>query len=380
LWQPGPNQVPLGHPYQINDAFGNAWKVARPQLSPDPFKEKPDDRAFIKSVVLNLPPQPSGCVLSVFDQWILDTIIAIRNRSLMLAGGNAPAQPYALSTVGMAQKILNVYLKYQACWHVGGQWDQATGQFVNHPASARVDPFLCALHCPIDSVLLKTLLQDPIGQELIKHGLMNNQGHLRQSNGDFDSWSKLDCLETYFAFQWILRNFAMRTWLPGCACQSIVSRKANSVAGSSSPSQMPGLDEIWSWFRKVVELWGDHKHAKIVKKRKIVIKREGLYYSIKWRCCDYNNAGALSFKGKGFSGDCYLNSTKQHSGGDRALWEEIELMGSDFQKTPGFSQAPKSGGVNGLGGGKGYLGYRTFRSLSEAETYLLEFFTIEKLF
>lgn len=34
LWQPGLNQVPLGRSYRINDAFGNAWKVARPRLMP----------------------------------------------------------------------------------------------------------------------------------------------------------------------------------------------------------------------------------------------------------------------------------------------------------------------------------------------------------
>jgi hypothetical protein len=32
LWQPV--KVPIGRPYRINDAFGNAWKAARPQRSP----------------------------------------------------------------------------------------------------------------------------------------------------------------------------------------------------------------------------------------------------------------------------------------------------------------------------------------------------------
>lgn len=257
LWQPA--KVPIGRPYRINDAFGNAWKAARPQRSPDPFKGHPADRAFIESLVLTLPPPPAGCVLSVFDQWILDTIEAIRDRSVNLAGGGAPAQPYALSTIGMAQKILNLFLKYQACWHVGGQWDQAPGQFVNHPASATVAPFLCALHSPIDSRLLNALLGSPIGQELVKLGWMNNQGYLQQANGVFTSWSNLDCLKTYFRFQLMLRKIAMRTWPPGCACQSAANHGNNSAAASNLPPEIFEPGEVWDSLGRLGDVWSDDK-------------------------------------------------------------------------------------------------------------------------
>ena len=380
LWQPGPNQVPLGHPYQINDAFGNAWKAARPQRSPDPFKGHPADRAFIESLVLTLPPPPAGCVLSVFDQWIQDTIKAIRGRSLNLAGGAAPAQPYALSTIGMAQKILNLFLKYQACWHVGGKWDQKTGQFVNHPESARVAPFLCALHSPIDSRLLNALLGSPIGQELVDLGLINNQGYLQQANGVFTSWSNLDCLKTYFRFQLMLRKIAMRTWPPGCACQLAANHSNNSAAASNLPPGIFEPGEVWDWLGRLGDFWSDDKKEPklaVKKKRIVYIKKQQDFWSLKWCCGDWANAGAISFDQEGVPGFYYVNSKIRHAGGDRALWEEIELMGGNFRLVPGFHTAQAHGGVAGIGGGTGYLGYRVFTSQNAAIAYLSQWLTVK---
>jgi hypothetical protein len=380
LWQPRPNQVPLGRPYRINDAFGNAWTTARAQRSPDLFNRHPADRQWVENAVFDLPQPPAGCVLSVFDQWILNTIIQIRDRALRLAGGGTPAQPYALSTVGMAQKILNLFLKYQACWHVGGRWDQATGQFVNHPASARVAPFLCALHSPIDSRLLKALLRTPIGQKLVNLGLMNNQGYLRQVNGVFTSWSNLDCLRTYFWFQLMLRKIAMRTWPPGCACQLASNHGNNSAAASNLPPGIFEPGELWDWLGRLGDVWSDDKKEPklaVMKKRIVYIDKQKDFWSLKWCCHDRYNAGAISFDRNDFSGTCYVNSKDQHAGGDRPLWEEIKLMGGDFQQAPGFHNAPAHGGVAGIGGGIGYLGYRVFTSQNAAIAYLSQWLTVK---
>ena len=411
LWQPA--RVPIGRPYRINDAFGNAWKAARPLLNPDPFAGHPGDRQEVENAVFDLPQPPEGCVLSVFDQWILDTIEAIRVRSLNLAGGGAPAQPYALSTIGMAQKILNLFLKYQACWHVGGQWDQAPGQFVNHPASARVAPFLCALHSPIDSRLLNALLGSPIGQELVRLGWMNNQGYLQQANGVFTSWSNLDCLKTYFRFQLMLRKIAMRTWPPGCACQLAANHGNNSAAASNLPPGIFEPDEVWDWLRRLADVCGDDiiwpekndkpgdvcsndkkgvkiddmpgdflsddkKYPKlgVMTKRIVYIDKQKDFWSLKWCCHDRYNAGAISFKRRGFLGSCYVNSRISHAGGDRALWEEIELMGGNFRLAPGFHNAPAHGGVAEIGGGNRYLGYRDFTSQNAAIAYLSQWLTV----
>jgi hypothetical protein len=378
LWQPA--RVPIGRPYRINDAFGNAWKAARPLLNPDPFAGHPGDRQWVENAVFDLPQPPEGCVLSVFDQWIMDTIEAIRVRSLNLAGGGAPAQPYALSTIGMAQKILNLFLKYQACWHVGGQWDQDAGQFVNHPASATVAPFLCALHSPIDSRLLNALLRSPIGQELVNLGWMNNQGYLQQANGVFTSWSNLDCLETYFRFQLMLRKIAMRTWPPGCACQSAANHGNNSAAASNLPPGIFGPGLVSDWLGRLGDFWSDDQkepRLAVKKKRIVYIKEQQDFWSLKWCCHDRYNAGAISFDQEGFLGSCYVNSRIIHAGGDRALWEEIELMGGDFQQAPGFYNAPPPGWVAGIGGGTGYLGYRFFTSQNAAIAYLSQWLTVK---
>ena len=388
LWQPGSNQLPLGRLYRINDAFGNAWKVARPQRTRDLFKGHSTARQRVENAVFALPQPPGGCVLSVFDQWILDTIIQIRALALSLAGGTAPARPYASSTVGMAQKILNVFLKYQACWHVGGRWDQGKGQFVNNPASATVAPFLCALHCPIDSMLLKALLGGPIGQELVHLGLMNKRGYLRQANGVFTSWSNLDCLKTYFGFQLILRRIAMRTWPPGCACQSVANHGNNSAAASNLPPKQYKPGEILDRFLNVGGSWDDDEKGPkkddmpsdicsdykkdsqlaVMKKRKVYICQQQQFLSLKWHCGDRANAGAISFDRNNFTGPCHVNSKISHAGGDLSLLEQIRLNGFEFFGPDFFPS--RTGAVKGYGGGTGYIGYRSFRNKCEARRYL----------
>lgn len=280
----------------------------------------------------------------------------------------------------MAQKILNLFLKYQACWHVGGQWDQEPGQFVNHPASARVAPFLCALHSPIDSRLLNALLGSPIGQELVRLGWMNNQGYLQQANGVFTSWSNLDCLKTYFRFQLMLRKIAMRTWPPGCACQSAANHGNNSAAASNLSPGIFEPGEVWDWLGRLGDFWSDDKKEPklaVMKKRIVYIDKQKDFWSLKWCCHDRYNAGAISFDRKGVPGSYYVNSKIRHAGGDRALWEEIELMGGDFQQAPGFHYAPAHRRVAGIGGGTGYLGYRVFTSQKAAIAYLSQWLTVE---
>jgi hypothetical protein len=251
LWQP---KRPLGRPYRINDAFGNSWKAARPQLSPNPFIKSPKDRKFIEDTLVALPKPPTGCVISTFDQWILDTIWRIRGHALSLSGAPVTRHPSALSTVGMAQKVVNLFLKYQACWLSGGQWNPTMGKFNPYPESAVVAPFLCALHSPIDSILLKRILHLPIGKWLVQEGLMDSRGYLRQSNGAFTSWSNLNCLRTYFGFQWMLRCIAIRTWPNKCACPAIGNHQPTLDGKECDLPPLSKNDQKWDWIRKVANL------------------------------------------------------------------------------------------------------------------------------
>ena len=114
----------------------------------------------------------------------------------------------------------------------------------------------------------------------------------------------------------------------------------------------------------------------------LVSQPVGRYYSLKWDPPPLNgtrpkrepNAGAISFSTREFAGDCYVNSKAVYwGGGDRTLAEEIENQGFDFQDN-GFHAAPVDAQgrarVMDYGGGRSYLGYRTFANLNSAIAYL----------
>lgn len=118
--------------------------------------------------------------------------------------------------------------------------------------------------------------------------------------------------------------------------------------------------------RKSIKTWtGDVPRARAIKS-----KKQKHYKSLKWECDDHFNAGALSFDNNRFEGRCYVNSVRKHRGrGAKALWEKIRDNGFDFEAQPGFTPSP-NGAVAGVGGGSGYLGYRTFPDEAEARQYL----------
>ena len=114
----------------------------------------------------------------------------------------------------------------------------------------------------------------------------------------------------------------------------------------------------------------------------LVSQPEGRYYSLKWAPPPLNgprppresNAGAISFSTRNFEGTCYVNSKAVYwGGGDRTLAEEISEQGFNFQ-ADGFHEAPFAAnnlrGVMDYGGGRRYLGYRTFENLNGATAYL----------
>lgn len=408
----------LANIYQTNDALGNAWKTARPRMATDMFLHNPAQRLLVESKIA-LPPLPAseteGCRIAVFDRWILDAITQIRLIGRGLPGFAAlkPGTPPALSTVGMAQKVVNIYLKYHVCWYAGGICDPATGAFAANPPSASVAPYLCAFHCPIDSILLKKIGACSLGKWMRDRGYMAKNFYLRQFDGNYRPWTKLDCLGTYYRFQQLLRLLAMRTWPPGCACSQLggegigggpwnpgfpgydgvpfggdldwdlkldddlsraidatIAEIGNKARDSRPPSADPQLQ------RMRLRTTPDHPttpsvaHDSASKIRPIWVKpQQSGFKSLKWHCADRWNAGALSFENRCPEGTCYVNSVCNHRGGDLSLAEQIALNGFNFQG-PGFNPAPEHGGVAGYGGGSGYLGYRTFPNEVAARDYL----------
>lgn len=215
----------------INDAWHNAWVAMLAGWNKwqkgDNFSN--EEKKRIHDRLLKVPAlSKKTCILTVFDQWHLDLLVYLRG--IHAHGGGNPVP--ALASFGRCQKLVNIFLKYEICWQAAGQWNGHALAFYN-PRIASLSQFLCALHAPIDRILLagpykkkgkpKTnfgLRGTPIGRWLYERGLINNGGSdLRQSSdGYFRPWSQLDCLRTYYGLQLILRRVAIHTWPKGCAC------------------------------------------------------------------------------------------------------------------------------------------------------------------
>ena len=244
LWPPFGR---LPKKYRINDAQRNSWGVMLVVMGRDTFTTLEKNKIFDQLCNLNSPTTPN-CILEQFDDWILDAIISLRSsgidpsRNPQIAG--TAKRVSALASFGRSQKLVNVFLKYELCWQVAGQWQR--GNFATYtPRIAHLNSFLCALHAPVDSILIESLLSLPVGQYLKDTGILKpRQGSpliKQSSNGVYTPWSKLDCLRTYYGFQLMLRRIAMETWPKSCAC-------------SNSPSK--AIQQCVDWFvRKHGNLW-----------------------------------------------------------------------------------------------------------------------------
>jgi hypothetical protein len=391
LWDPLGRLPNIHNP---NHAFDNAWKAARPVLTQDLFLQNPASRPTVRGLIAPPPlagVQIGGCAIAVFDDWILSAIQQIKGIATGLPGyaaALAAGSPPALSTVGMAQKLVNIYLKYNVCWHAGGIYNPAAQGFVANPAAAFVAPYLCALHCPIDSILLGKIRSLPLGAWMHKRGYMANNSYLYQLNGQALPWSKLDCLGAYYRFQQLLRLLAMRTWPHGCACPPLDGnphwkieldddlRKAiddtiAQIGNKPSPNTNPQPKRVRQDPLPDQPVTPSVPHDSASEGRTVWAQPQNSgFKSLKWRCGDHWNAGALSFNNRNFDGTCHINSVRSHRGKDLSLAEQIFRNGFDFTKQPGFYPPPKQGGVAGVGGGTGYLGYRTFPDEVAARNYL----------
>lgn len=245
LW-PVEGGLPLNR-YLINGHFHNAWVAMLAGWldwqAGDRFDvgEKPALETLLDS--LPNPTNAAGCHLTAFDGWHLQLMSDLRQTGQNLARNpilpEGKKRTTALASFGRCQKLINVFLKYEICWQVADQW---VGRALVPYAAPRVPSlpeYLCALHAPIDRILLAGppkkkgkprshfgLSGTPLGQWLKGLGMMSADGaDLRQSSdGEFQPWSKLDCLRAYYGFQLMLRRIALNTWPPGCACGSTPPR------------------------------------------------------------------------------------------------------------------------------------------------------------
>jgi len=249
LWRPSSGK--LGPRYRVNDAEHNSWQAMRPRYVPSPHSASQKKDVF-NQIIQNFSKKGLICACPSFDQWILTRIQAIRADALRISGSCAKCcsapKLSALQTIGMAQKLVNIFLKYELCWQLVGQWinKPIPKHFSPYTARFPVIDYICALHAPIDSILLAKIFALPIGQYLNKKGLLQ-KARLRQSCGVLSSWSNLECLRTYYGFQLVLRRIAMVTWPKGCACSapSIAASQQwfNQMFKSESTGQTDWIQE-----------------------------------------------------------------------------------------------------------------------------------------
>lgn len=237
--------------YQLNNHFGNSWRAMlatwNSTVHGNTFAENEKHQILLELVSLKDLQRTETCALIVFDRWMLNKMIQLRENGrcpmrqpVLPAYGRATA----LASFGLAQKLINIFLKYEICWQAVGQW--GNGQLVPyHPAAIpNLPSYLCALHAPIDGILLngppkkkgkpKTnhgLNGTILGKWLTEQGLMDGYKLKQSSDGSFRPWSKLDCLRTYYGLQLMVRKVAMRTWQPGCACAESTNAAIQKCAG-----------------------------------------------------------------------------------------------------------------------------------------------------
>jgi hypothetical protein len=163
----------------------------------------------------------------------------------------------------MAQKPLNVYVKYMSCWAYTGQYSQPPGAFGVPLDPLGLSNFGCALHCPLDNFLLGALSETDIGEYLLENKLLrairNKKGWtcaIRQENGSWKPWSKLDCPTAYYALQWFIRRIAISTWPESCRAQCIKPSGniiPEDILAQVFPDSIASASIWWKAFRKCPE-------------------------------------------------------------------------------------------------------------------------------
>ena len=219
LWEP------TKFDWYENDAQRNSWGVMMNRTTAlhteyPRFVQQAQCHIFSK---INPPESVTDCHLEEYDKWLLSTLIEFRSNGLANADlgvwtPNGKNKPPELGTMGLAQKLINIFVKYELCWQVAGQCVNAEQVAYANPHMPHLPQYLCALHAPIDRILLKEINKLGLGKWLQEMKLLKGENLIQSSDGSSRPWSKLDCLRTYYGLQLMLRQVAIDTWRKGCAC------------------------------------------------------------------------------------------------------------------------------------------------------------------
>ena len=409
LWIPD-GQLPEA--YHINDAPYNSWSAMKTRTTARAdvyrrFNNEEQPPIFYK--LANSFPSRSGCSLLTYDRWILGQIEGLRSHGLNQAnlqewhpvGG---AMPPELGSIGLAQKLINIYIKYYFCWQIAGQFIDGHFEHVeNYDAPFQLRKFLCALHAPIDRIVIEKVLCLPLGKYLSREAVLRS-GKIRQSSdGSWRPWSKLDCLRTYYGFQLAFRKIAMSTWPVSCACSGSAENAIEECAklfneefaagpAGTGPDWIkvaleipaPVIEETIDALSKTQEVLVEKKEVKnsLVKNRgpqtdsgmpagkpTICIQEgPGTYLKIVDQCGDHWNLAMICLCQK----HCHI-WFKQRELGKRYLLGEIRT------KDPDFEIQPLQAGVSpSCVGGTNYKGSSDCGSLAAAKILLDQYFDVRR--
>ena len=202
-----PPKANLPKRYRPNDIEHNAWHAMQQMgiKGTFPLSERSRIFRYLRDTFPSLPADSCGQV--VFDRWFQRAADHLRKTGLdqpLARGASQAYKPSTLATLGLAQKLINIYLKYAFCWAVAGRYSD--GAFSSCVIIPNITDFTCALHAPIDRILLNSLKSTRLGQKWSDEGFVDKTtSRIKNANGEWVPWSKLDCWDTYWRFQQDLR-------------------------------------------------------------------------------------------------------------------------------------------------------------------------------
>lgn len=186
--------------YSAGNALHNAWTAMRVRgmsMAPDPANLMTEAGEILK-FILSTAKFNSADPVRDWDEIFTMVDFTLRRAAVSPAGN---ADPAALSTLGMRQKVWSILIKYFVCWHFT-QTDPPRG---NLDLSVDWNRYVHAFHAPLDRRILNAIESLPVGKFLRK---FIQNGNMRQTDGSLVPWSKLEDSATWWAYQRLMRRFA----------------------------------------------------------------------------------------------------------------------------------------------------------------------------
>ena len=198
-WQAGSRPM-NNRIYSAGNALHNAWTAMRVRgmsMAPDPGNLMSEAGEVLK-FILTTAKFNSADPVRDWDEIFTMADFTLRRAAVSPVGN---ADPTALSTLGMRQKVWSILVKYFVCWH----FTQTVTPSGNLELSVDWDRYVHAFHAPLDRRILNALESLPVGAFLRK---FIQNGNLRQTDGSLVPWSKLEDSATWWAYQRLMRRFA----------------------------------------------------------------------------------------------------------------------------------------------------------------------------